>query len=45
MDPVYIQWPEPGPKATTIGGEYDENYDTPKNKAFKKNYEELVKKE
>jgi branched-chain amino acid transport system substrate-binding protein len=27
-----------------IGGEYDENYNTPKNQAFKQKYEELVKK-
>jgi branched-chain amino acid transport system substrate-binding protein len=44
MDPVYIQLAGPGAEGHVIGGEYDENYDTPKNKAFKKNYEELVKK-
>ncbi|MGO9580593.1 MAG: ABC transporter substrate-binding protein [Desulfobaccales bacterium] len=44
MDPVYIQLAGSGAKGHIIGGEYDENYDTPKNKAFKKSYEELVKK-
>ena len=44
MDPVYIQLAGPGAEGHVIGGEYDENYDTPKNKAFKKNYDELVKK-
>ncbi len=44
MDPVYIQLAGPGAEGHIIGGEYDENYDTPKNKEFKKNYEELVKK-
>ena len=44
MDPVYIQLAGPGGEGHVIGVEYDEDYDTPKNKAFKKNYEELVKK-
>jgi branched-chain amino acid transport system substrate-binding protein len=44
MDPVYIQLAGPGAEGHVIGGEYDENYETPKNKAFKQNYEELVKK-
>ncbi|MFZ5450142.1 MAG: ABC transporter substrate-binding protein [Thermodesulfobacteriota bacterium] len=44
MDPVYIQLAGPGAEGHVIGVEYDEDYDTPKNKAFKKNYEELVKK-
>jgi branched-chain amino acid transport system substrate-binding protein len=44
MDPVYIQLAGSGAEGHVIGGEYDENYDTAKNKAFKKNYEELVKK-
>jgi branched-chain amino acid transport system substrate-binding protein len=44
MDPVYIQLAGAGAEGHVIGGEYDENYDTPKNKAFKKNYEELAKK-
>jgi branched-chain amino acid transport system substrate-binding protein len=43
MDPVYIQLAGPGGEGHVIGVEYDEDYDTPKNKAFKKNYEELVK--
>jgi branched-chain amino acid transport system substrate-binding protein len=44
MDPVYIQLAGPGGEGHVIGVEYDEDYDTPKNKAFKKNYEELVQK-
>lgn len=44
MDPVYIQLAGPAAAGHLIGGEYDEGYDTPKNQAFKKNYEELVKK-
>ena len=37
MDPVYIQLAGPAAEGHVIGGEYDEDYDTPKNKAFKKN--------
>jgi branched-chain amino acid transport system substrate-binding protein len=44
MDPVYIELAGAAAEGHVIGGEYDEGYDTPKNKAFKKNYEELVKK-
>ena len=44
MDPVYIELAGKAAEGHIIGGEYDENYDTPKNKAFKKNYEEMVKK-
>jgi branched-chain amino acid transport system substrate-binding protein len=44
MDPVYIQLAGPGAEGHVIGGEYDEDYNTPKNKAFKENYEALVKK-
>jgi branched-chain amino acid transport system substrate-binding protein len=44
MDPVYIQLAGPGAEGHVIGVEYDEDYDTPKNNAFKKNYEELAKK-
>ncbi len=44
MDPVYITLAGKAAEGHIIGGEYDENYDTPKNKAFKKNYEEMVKK-
>jgi branched-chain amino acid transport system substrate-binding protein len=44
MDPVYIQLAGPGAEGHVIGVEYDEDYDTPKNKDFKKNYEELAKK-
>jgi branched-chain amino acid transport system substrate-binding protein len=44
MDPVYIKLAGKAAEGHVIGGEYDEGYDTPKNKAFKKNYEELVQK-
>jgi branched-chain amino acid transport system substrate-binding protein len=44
MDPVYIQLAGKAAEGHVIGGEYDEGYNTPKNKAFKKNYEALVKK-
>jgi branched-chain amino acid transport system substrate-binding protein len=44
MDPVYIQLAGPGAEGHVIGGEYDEDYNTPKNAAFKKTYEDLVKK-
>lgn len=44
MDPVYIQLAGKAAEGHVIGGEYDEGYDTPRNKAFKKNYEEVVKK-
>ena len=44
MDPVYIQLAGKAAEGHVIGGEYDEGYNTPKNQAFKKTYEELVKK-
>jgi branched-chain amino acid transport system substrate-binding protein len=44
MDPVYIKLAGKAAEGHVIGGEYDEGYNTPKNQAFKKNYEELVKK-
>ncbi len=44
MDPVYIKLAGAAAEGHVIGGEYDEGYNTPKNQAFKKNYEELVKK-
>ncbi len=44
MDPVYIELAGKAAEGHVIGGEYDENFNTPKNQAFKKNYEELVKK-
>jgi branched-chain amino acid transport system substrate-binding protein len=44
MDPVYIQLAGKAAEGHVIGGEYDEDYQTPKNEAFKKNYEALVKK-
>ena len=44
MDPVYLKLAGAAAEGHVIGGEYDENYNTPKNQAFKKNYEELVEK-
>jgi branched-chain amino acid transport system substrate-binding protein len=44
MDPVYIKLAGAAAAGHVIGGEYDEGYNTPKNQAFKENYEELVKK-
>jgi len=44
MDPVYIQLAGPAAEGHIIGVEYDEDYDTPKNKAFKQAYYELAKK-
>ena len=44
MNPAYIKLAGKAAEGHVIGGEYDENYNTPKNQAFKKNYEELVKK-
>jgi len=44
MDPIYIQLAGKAAEGHVIGGEYDEGYNTPKNQAFKKNYEALVKK-
>ena len=44
MNPAYIKLAGQAAEGHVIGGEYDENYNTPKNQAFKKNYEELVKK-
>jgi branched-chain amino acid transport system substrate-binding protein len=44
MNPAYIELAGPAAEGHVIGGEYDENYDTPKNKAFVKNFNELVKK-
>ncbi len=44
MDPVYIKLAGAAAEGHVIGGEYDEGYNTPKNQTFKKNYEELVKK-
>jgi branched-chain amino acid transport system substrate-binding protein len=44
MNPAYIKLAGPAAEGHVIGGEYDENYDTPKNKAFVKNYNEIVKK-
>ncbi len=43
-NPAYIKLAGPAAEGHVIGGEYDENYNTPKNKAFVKNYNELVKK-
>jgi branched-chain amino acid transport system substrate-binding protein len=44
MDPVYIQLAGPAAEGHVIGVEYDEDYDTPRNKAFKQAYYELAKK-
>ncbi|HEY9072863.1 MAG TPA: ABC transporter substrate-binding protein [Desulfobaccales bacterium] len=44
MNPGYIKLAGKAAEGHVIGGEYDENYNTPKNQAFKKTYEELVKK-
>lgn len=44
MDPVYIQLAGPAAEGHVIGVEYDEDYDTPRNQAFKKAYLELAKK-
>ena len=44
MDPVYVKLAGAAAEGHVIGGEYDEGYNTPKNQAFKKNYEELVEK-
>ncbi|PIU52929.1 MAG: ABC transporter substrate-binding protein [Deltaproteobacteria bacterium CG07_land_8_20_14_0_80_60_11] len=44
MDPVYIQLAGPDAEGHLIGGEYDEEYNTPKNQAFKKAYFDLAKK-
>jgi branched-chain amino acid transport system substrate-binding protein len=44
MNPGYIKLAGKAAEGHVIGGEYDENYNTPKNQAFKKNYEALVKK-
>jgi branched-chain amino acid transport system substrate-binding protein len=44
MNPAYIKLAGPAAEGHVIGGEYNEDYDTPKNKAFVKNYNELVKK-
>jgi branched-chain amino acid transport system substrate-binding protein len=43
-NPAYIKLAGPAAEGHVIGGEYDENYNTPKNKAFVKHYKELVKK-
>jgi branched-chain amino acid transport system substrate-binding protein len=44
MNPAYIKLAGPAAEGHVIGGEYDENYNTPRNKAFVKAYNELVKK-
>jgi branched-chain amino acid transport system substrate-binding protein len=45
MNPAYIKLAGKAAEGHVIAGEYDENYNTPKNKAFVKAYNELVKKE
>jgi branched-chain amino acid transport system substrate-binding protein len=44
MDPVYIKLAGKAAEGHVIGVEYNEDYDTPKNKKFKKDYDELAKK-
>jgi len=44
MDPVYIELASKAAEGHIIGVEYDEDYSTPKNQAFKKAYLELAKK-
>jgi branched-chain amino acid transport system substrate-binding protein len=44
MDEVYIQLAGKAAEGHVIASEYDEDYDTPKNKEFKKNYYALAKK-
>ena len=44
MNPGYITLAGKAAEGHVIGGEYDEGYNTPKNQAFKKAYEEVVKK-
>jgi branched-chain amino acid transport system substrate-binding protein len=44
MDPEYAKLAGKAAEGHLIAGEYDEDYDTPKNKAFKKNYYEAAKK-
>jgi branched-chain amino acid transport system substrate-binding protein len=44
MDPVYAKLAGQAAEGHLIAGEYDEDYDTPKNKAFKKNYYEAAQK-
>jgi branched-chain amino acid transport system substrate-binding protein len=44
MNPGYIKLAGKAAEGHVIGGEYDQGYNTPKNEAFKKTYEELVKK-
>ncbi len=43
MDPEYAKLAGRAAEGHLIAGEYDEDYDTPKNKAFKKNYYEAAK--
>lgn len=43
MDPEYAKLAGQAAEGHLIAGEYDEDYDTPKNKAFKKNYYEAAK--
>jgi branched-chain amino acid transport system substrate-binding protein len=45
MNPAYIKLAGKAAEGHVIAGEYDENYNTPKNKAFVKAYNKLVKKE
>jgi branched-chain amino acid transport system substrate-binding protein len=44
MNPGYIKLAGKAAEGHVIGGEYDEGYNTPRNEAFKKNYEALAQK-
>ncbi len=44
MDPIYAQLAGKAAEGHLIAGEYDEDYDTPKNKKFKEDYYALAKK-
>jgi branched-chain amino acid transport system substrate-binding protein len=43
-DLTYIKLAGEAAAGHVIGGEYDEDYDTPKNQSFRKNYQELAEK-
>ncbi len=43
--PLYIELAGPAAEGHVVSGEYDEGYDTPKNKEFVKEYYDIVKKD
>ena len=45
MDPVYAQLAGAAAEGHIIAGEYDEDYDTPRNRKFRERYHALVKKD